>query len=77
TQGPGPVWGDADLRATKAFQVAQGWAGSDADGLPTSFTWQLLVRGAGNNIALPSTAFPGAGSFGPGAANDYVTELGR
>ncbi|WP_419723986.1 peptidoglycan-binding protein [Streptomyces pratensis] len=44
------MWGDADLRATKAFQEAQGWTGSDADGLPGPGTWRLLVNGTGNDI---------------------------
>ncbi|MFK8910820.1 peptidoglycan-binding protein, partial [Streptomyces sp. YS-3] len=50
TQGPGPVWGAADRRATQAFQRAQGWTGSGADGLPGAQTWSLLVRGAGKDI---------------------------
>ncbi|WP_328335438.1 MULTISPECIES: peptidoglycan-binding protein [unclassified Streptomyces] len=49
-QGPGPRWGEADRRATQAFQRAQGWTGSDADGLPGRTTWSLLVKGGGKNI---------------------------
>ncbi|MEI7030651.1 peptidoglycan-binding protein, partial [Streptomyces pratensis] len=76
--GPGPVWSDADLRATKAFQEAQGWSGSDADGLPGSGTWRLLVAGTGNDIQPASgNAYPGAEYFLPGSHNDYVTLLGR
>ncbi|MFB7649458.1 peptidoglycan-binding protein [Streptomyces sp. NPDC056084] len=48
--GPGPNWGDADRNATRAFQQAQGWSGSDADGLPGPTTWELLVTGRGNDI---------------------------
>ncbi|WP_432133207.1 MULTISPECIES: peptidoglycan-binding protein [unclassified Streptomyces] len=85
--GPGPRWGDADRRATQAFQQAQGWRGADADGLPGPLTWALLVGGQGRDIAPgtagpagPATgvpAFPGRAMFRPGADNPYVTQLGR
>lgn len=42
--GPGPSWGSADRNATAAFQRAQGWTGSDADGIPGPDTWDLLMR---------------------------------
>jgi len=54
--GPGPRWGDADRDATKAFQRAQGWTGSDADGIPGSSTWQLLVKGQGKSIPAAAPA---------------------
>ncbi|MDX3454563.1 peptidoglycan-binding protein [Streptomyces sp. ME02-8801-2C] len=50
TWGPGPRWSDADRRATRAFQRAQGWTGSAADGLPGPRTWALLVSGTGRDI---------------------------
>jgi hypothetical protein len=50
SEGPGPSWGDADKNATAAFQRAQGWTGGDADGIPGSLTWGMLVSGTGNNI---------------------------
>ncbi|WP_190125780.1 peptidoglycan-binding protein [Streptomyces inusitatus] len=50
TEGPGPVWGEADRRATEAFQWAQGWSGGDADGEPGPETWRLLVTGEGQDI---------------------------
>ncbi|MEU6575842.1 peptidoglycan-binding protein [Streptomyces sp. NPDC046805] len=50
TQGPGPRWSDADRRATQAFQLAQGWTGAAADGLPGPETWDLLVTGKGKDI---------------------------
>lgn len=57
--GPGPKWTpDADGAATTAFQRAQGWSGSDADGIPGPTTWDYLVHGKGHNIpaaAAPST----------------------
>ncbi|WP_329127768.1 peptidoglycan-binding protein [Streptomyces sp. NBC_01465] len=91
--GPGPSWGNADKLATQAFQKAQGWKGSAADGLPGPTTWSLLVSGGGRSIpkagAGGSTgsgagagagavkAFPGKGYFRPGQSNAYVTALGR
>ncbi|MFI9149888.1 peptidoglycan-binding protein [Streptomyces sp. NPDC053367] len=88
TSGPGPRWSDADLRATRAFQLAQGWTGVEADGLPGPRTWSLLVTGQGRDITAgtagppaPSSpavpAFPGRGMFRPGAVNSHVTLLGR
>ncbi|MFE6667819.1 peptidoglycan-binding protein [Streptomyces sp. NPDC057697] len=55
TVGPGPGWGDADRRATQAFQKAQGWKGKEADGIPGPATWRLLASGTGRDI-------PGGGS---------------
>ncbi|GAA3125041.1 peptidoglycan-binding protein [Streptomyces rameus] len=82
TDGPGPVWGEADRRATQAFQRAQGWTGADADGLPGRRTWELLVTGQGRSIgpARPAShgvpGYPGRQYFRPGATNDYITRLG-
>ncbi|NDZ82054.1 hypothetical protein G3I19_26680 [Streptomyces sp. SID10853] len=68
-QGPGPAWGDADRNATQAFQRAQGWTGSDADGLPGPTTWSLLVKGGGKNIpAAGKGAAAGAAATGGAAA---------
>ncbi|MGJ5760599.1 peptidoglycan-binding protein [Streptomyces galbus] len=87
--GPGPRWGDADRRATEAFQRAQGWRGENADGVPGPRTWSLLVSGGGRDIASAATgtpdpspapgapAFPGKAMFRPGADNAHVTQLGR
>ncbi|MBV2152784.1 peptidoglycan-binding protein [Kitasatospora sp. SUK 42] len=88
SEGPGPRWGEADRKATQAFQQAQGWTGSEADGIPGKATWDYLVNGKGRNIdgggtPLPpppptdTNAFPGADKFGPGANNAYVTKLGQ
>ncbi|MFF3836213.1 peptidoglycan-binding protein [Streptomyces sp. NPDC001930] len=85
-KGPGPKWGEADRRATQAFQLAQGWKGKEADGLPGPATWKLLVTGGGKNIGGSSgssgsssnaTGFPGRGSFRPGQSNAYVEKLGK
>ncbi|MFF9065223.1 peptidoglycan-binding protein [Streptomyces sp. NPDC014891] len=85
-QGPGPKWGEADRRATQAFQLAQGWKGKEADGLPGPDTWELLVTGKGRSIGGSSgssgssanaTAFPGRGAFRPGQSNAYVEKLGK
>ncbi|MER6102407.1 peptidoglycan-binding protein [Streptomyces sp. NPDC001832] len=40
--GPGPSWSEADRKAVQAFQKAQGWTGSDADGYPGPATWERL-----------------------------------
>ncbi|MBO1416756.1 peptidoglycan-binding protein, partial [Streptomyces sp. FH025] len=89
SEGPGPRWGEADRKATQAFQQAQGWTGSEADGIPGKATWDYLVNGKGRNIdggsttPLPpppptgTTAFPGAQYFAPGQSNDYVRQLGE
>ncbi|MGI5375705.1 peptidoglycan-binding protein [Streptomyces sp. CA-251387] len=89
SSGPGPRWTDADRRATRAFQLAQGWRGRDADGLPGPQTWELLATGKGNDVKAagagatgkPSShgvpGYPGRAMFRPGASNAYVTQLGR
>ncbi|MGW2839874.1 peptidoglycan-binding protein [Streptomyces sp. NPDC001493] len=85
TRGPGPVWSEADRRATRAFQQAQGWKGANADGLPGPDTWRRLVNGTGKNIpatgagGAPKTvpAFPGRGYFKPGQSNAHVERLGK
>ncbi|MFJ8350266.1 peptidoglycan-binding protein [Streptomyces sp. NPDC094153] len=82
-KGPGSRWSEADRRATRAFQRAQGWTGAAADGLPGPGTWRLLVTGKGKDIKAAAPAshgvpgYPGRGMFRPGADNRYVTELGR
>ncbi|MGW0033064.1 peptidoglycan-binding protein [Streptomyces sp. NPDC003314] len=42
TSGPGPRWSEADRKNVEAFQRAQGWTGSDANGLPGPQTWKRL-----------------------------------
>jgi hypothetical protein len=41
-RGPGPRWGDADRRVTRAFQPTRGWCGAAADGCPGPETWRRL-----------------------------------
>ncbi|WP_405853734.1 peptidoglycan-binding protein [Streptomyces sp. NBC_00090] len=86
SKGPGPKWGEADRRATQAFQLAQGWKGKAADGLPGPQTWKLLVTGGGRSIggsggsggsSAHATGFPGRGYFRPGQSNAYVEKLGK
>ncbi|WP_033214393.1 peptidoglycan-binding protein [Kitasatospora phosalacinea] len=55
-EGPGPDWGEADRKATEAFQLAQGWRGAEADGYPGKDTWDLLVHHKGNDIPPVVTA---------------------
>jgi hypothetical protein len=50
SSGPGPDWSDVDGAATAAFQTAQGWSGTDANGIPGEQTWDLLTSGGGNSI---------------------------
>ncbi|CAL9584421.1 hypothetical protein SUDANB1_05088 [Streptomyces sp. enrichment culture] len=85
--GPDPRWTDADRRATRAFQQAQGWTGAEADGLPGPHTWELLVNGTGKDVKdgvlgpPPAShgvpGYPGRALFRPGANNAHVTQLGR
>ncbi|MCP9987944.1 peptidoglycan-binding protein [Streptomyces sudanensis] len=80
-EGPDPRWSEADRRATRAFQRAQGWRGAEADGLPGPHTWRLLVTGRGKDI--PPVAgqspppYPGREHFRPGRASEHVEALGR
>ncbi|MEU6549771.1 peptidoglycan-binding protein [Streptomyces sp. NPDC046915] len=82
-QQPGTRWTEADRRATRAFQLAQGWTGAGADGLPGPRTWELLATGKGKDIAPGAPAshgvpgYPGRNLFRPGADNPYVDRLGR
>lgn len=83
-QGAGPRWSDADKRATQAFQLAQGWKGKEADGLPGPHTWRLLVAGTGKRIPAAATggspagteAYPGRSFFAPGRSSAHVQKLG-
>lgn len=84
--GPSPAWGDADRRATQAFQLAQGWTGTDADGFPGPQTWSLLVNHKGNDIpastpvpppVLPRVSLAGvvrAARQDPSAAQGHLTD---
>ncbi|MEU9090023.1 peptidoglycan-binding protein [Streptomyces sp. NPDC048428] len=40
--GPGSRWTEADRRNVEAFQKAQGWRGTEADGYPGPETWRRL-----------------------------------
>lgn len=89
TSGPGPRWSEADRRATEAFQLAQGWQGVAADGLPGPRTWELLTSGTGRPVpaagkagpAAPAShevpGYPGRAMFRPGAVGEHVTRLGE
>ncbi|MER5883079.1 peptidoglycan-binding protein [Streptomyces sp. NPDC001941] len=44
SEGPGPQWTGADRAAVRAFQLAQGWTGADADGYPGPSTWAHLFN---------------------------------
>jgi hypothetical protein len=80
TVGPGPKWGAADRNATRAFQRAQGWSGSDADGIPGATTWEYLVKGKGKDIPPPPPEFepfPGEAFFHGGRHSAVITAMGR
>ncbi|MEV6401097.1 peptidoglycan-binding protein [Streptomyces sp. NPDC051907] len=61
--GASTRWSEADRLATEAFQLAQGWEGTDADGLPGAETWRLLTNKLGKDIP------PLPGAKGPGGAD--------
>jgi hypothetical protein len=42
--GPSKTWGEADRLNCQDFQLAQGWKGSGANGIPGPFTWKLLFE---------------------------------
>ncbi|WP_345701914.1 peptidoglycan-binding protein [Kitasatospora terrestris] len=76
-EGPSPDWGEADRRATEAFQLAQGWRGAEADGIPGKDTWDYLVNHRGKDIPpaaagtsppAPSTTTPPAPPAPPAPA---------
>ncbi|MFB7052250.1 peptidoglycan-binding protein [Streptomyces vinaceus] len=59
-KGASTAWSDADRLATQAFQSAQGWTGADADGIPGTHTWQLLVEHKGKDIRPTVDGAPGS-----------------
>lgn len=82
--GPGPVFGEADLNATKAFQKAQGWTGADADGYPGAETWKRLmadpVKKATSTASKTTTTTKSTivalnSAVKPGATHAQVKEL--
>src|SRR5690606_20980048 len=57
--GPGPTFSESDRKAVQAFQRAQGWSGSDADGYPGKETWKRLMaapKGVGGASAAAKAA---------------------
>ncbi|MFE3284842.1 peptidoglycan-binding protein [Streptomyces sp. NPDC059233] len=85
-QGASKTWSDSDRLATQAFQLAQGWTGAEADGMPGAHTWRLLVDRQGKDIPPPVggaagpggvRAYPGASVFRPGSSHEAITALGR
>ncbi|MFB7946543.1 peptidoglycan-binding protein [Kitasatospora phosalacinea] len=57
-EGPSPDWGEADRKATEAFQLAQGWRGAEADGYPGKDTWDYLVHHKGKDIPPAAATTP-------------------
>ncbi|KJY29818.1 peptidoglycan-binding protein [Streptomyces katrae] len=64
-KGPSTKWSEADRQATEAFQLAQGWTGADADGIPGPDTWRLLVQRQGNDIVPTGRTTPPPGPQAP------------
>ncbi|MCD2462468.1 peptidoglycan-binding protein [Streptomyces sp. MBT42] len=79
-EGPGPRFTEADKDAVQAFQKAQGWTGSDADGYPGSSTWSRLMA-APKAASKPAPAKPKStivalnSAVKPGAKHAQVKEL--
>ncbi|MEU3406806.1 peptidoglycan-binding protein [Streptomyces sp. NPDC006670] len=57
-KGPSTKWSEADRQATEAFQLAQGWTGAEADGIPGPDTWRLLVQRQGADIVPTGRTAP-------------------
>ncbi|WDS51742.1 endolysin [Streptomyces phage Triumph] len=77
-EGPGPRFTEADKDATQAFQKAQGWTGSDADGYPGSSTWSRLMaapKAAAKPAPAKSTIVALNSAVKPGARHAQVKEL--
>lgn len=52
--GPGPRWGESDRLNVRDFQLAQGWLGKNADGLPGRESLRRLERDPVDDDTLPS-----------------------
>ncbi|MFI9228971.1 peptidoglycan-binding protein [Streptomyces rimosus] len=69
--GPGPTFGQADKAATAAFQRAQGWTGSLADGYPGPSTWSRLMAAPKSGTTIVALA----AGVKPGARHPQVRDL--
>ncbi|MEU6733838.1 peptidoglycan-binding protein [Streptomyces physcomitrii] len=69
-EGPGPRWTEADRRAVAAFQRAQGWRGTEANGIPGPATWDYLMHGKGRDIVGVGVGAAGVGAVDKGAGAD-------
>ncbi|MFE1316612.1 peptidoglycan-binding protein [Kitasatospora phosalacinea] len=67
-EGPSPDWGEADRKATEAFQLAQGWRGAEADGYPGKDTWDYLVHHKGKDIPPAAATTPAPAPTTPAPA---------
>ncbi|QAY15931.1 endolysin [Streptomyces phage Janus] len=78
-EGPGPRFTEADKDAVQAFQKAQGWTGSDADGYPGAETWKRLqaapAKAPSKPAPKPSTIVALNSAVKPGARHTQVKEL--
>lgn len=76
-EGPGPRFTEVDKDATQAFQKAQGWTGTDADGYPGTETWKRLMTAPAKGPSTPPKSQIVAlnGAVKPGATHAQVKEL--
>lgn len=75
TEGPGPVWSDADTLNYADFQRSLGYKGADADGVPGA---DSLTRLLGTGAVRPALApFPGESWFKKNPRSPLVTAMGR
>lgn len=72
--GPTGYFGSQTQAAVAAFQRAQGWSGSSADGIPGPRTLALLAV-SGNSVATPPSNPGMSGVYAPGASGAHVTSL--
>lgn len=74
--GPTGTYGPATIEAVAAFQRAQGWTGSAADGAAGPQTLALLgVAGQSTGSTATGGATPKPGSMTPGSRGQHVAQL--
>lgn len=74
--GPGPTFGQADKANVMAFQRAQGWRGSDADGYPGPETWKRLMAAPKSSLRPTPKPAP-KGASRPTVSLSKVIEAAR
>lgn len=82
SEGPGPLWTDADTRNFSDYQASLGYSGTapheDADGVPGPVSLQqLLGHLPGKPSGTKVPPFPGRSAFVVGRSNPAVTALDK